>query len=191
MEDMLNLILGVADKPTLFEPGEPEFWCDPHISKSMLDAHLDPDHDSASRRPAEINQTVCHLFASGVLVPGMRVLDIGCGPGLYDIPLSRAGMHVTGIDFSERSIAYAKKQASIAGLDITYRCMDFFDMDFSEKFDAVLQIYGEFNTFADEKRDRLLGLIHLALKKSGEIRVEESVAGQRGRILAARKPLGP
>lgn len=167
MNDFMDLILGFAEKPALFESGEPEFWCDPHISKSMLEAHLDPDHDAASRRPEEINRTVCHLVASGVLAPGMRVLDLGCGPGLYDTPLCHAGMKVTGLDFSERSIAYAKEQASIAGLDITYRCMDFFDMDFSEEFDAVLQIYGELNTFADEKRDRLLKLIHRALKKNG------------------------
>lgn len=28
-------------KPTLFEPREPEFWDNPHISKNVLKAHLD------------------------------------------------------------------------------------------------------------------------------------------------------
>lgn len=68
-------------KPRLFEPGEPLFWNDPHISKGMLKAHLDPTHDAASRRPEIIDNIVKHLLDSGVLTPEMKLLDLGCGPG--------------------------------------------------------------------------------------------------------------
>jgi hypothetical protein len=34
-------------------------------------------------------------------------------------------------------------------------------------FDSVLQIYGELSTFSDEARNRLLHIVHKALKKDG------------------------
>jgi SAM-dependent methyltransferase len=154
-------------KPRLFEPGEPLFWNDPHISKGMLKAHLDPTHDAASRRPEIIDNIVKHLLDSGVLTPEMKLLDLGCGPGLYAERFCRTGIHVTGIDTSERSIDYAKKHAAESGLKIEYRCMDFFDMDYTGEFDAVVQIYGELCVFPDSKRDELLALTHKALKPGG------------------------
>jgi SAM-dependent methyltransferase len=167
MREMLDILSEMTAKPLLYERGEAKFWDDPHISRSMLAAHLNSKHDLASRKPETIDKTVRHLFTSQVLAPGMRILDLGCGPGLYSERICRAGTHVVGLDISERSLAYARASAARAGLDIEYRCMNFFDLDFNEEFDAVLQIYGELNTFSDELRDRLLRLVHRALKKDG------------------------
>lgn len=167
MNDLMAKLMGISAKPRLFEPGEPRFWNDPHISKSMLAAHLNPHHDAASRMPEKIDSTVRHLLDSGVLTPGMKLLDLGCGPGLYAERLCRAGIHVTGLDISQRSIDYAKKHAAQSGMDIEYRCMDFFDMDYTGEFDAVIQIYGELCVFSDEMRDKLLGLIRKALRQGG------------------------
>ncbi|HII92756.1 MAG TPA: class I SAM-dependent methyltransferase [Methanosarcina sp.] len=154
-------------KPPLFEPGELHFWDDPYISKSMLEAHLNQTHDGASRRNADIEKTVCHLINSGFLKTGDRVLDLGCGPGLYSSKLCFEGIKVTGIDFSRRSIDYARAQAERSGHNIDYICADFFNIDYEETFDAVLQAYGEICTFSDEKRDLLLSLIYRALKDNG------------------------
>lgn len=154
-------------KPPLFEPGEPRFWDDPYISKSMLEAHLNQTHDGASRKNAEIEKTVCHLVTSGFLKTGDRVLDLGCGPGLYSSRLCLEGMKVTGIDISRRSIDYARAQAERDGHDIDYICADFFNIDYEGIFDAVLQVYGEICTFSDEKRDMLLSLVRRALKDDG------------------------
>lgn len=154
-------------KPPLFESGEPRFWDETHISKSMLEAHLNQAHDGASRRNAEIEKTVCHLITSGFLKKGDRVLDLGCGPGLYSSRLCFKGMKVTGIDLSRRSIDYAQAQAERNEHDIDYICADFFDIDYEGTFDAVLQVYGEICTFSDEKRDLLLSLVHRALKDNG------------------------
>lgn len=69
----------------------------------MLEAHLNPNSDAASRKVAIIDKEVRHLLAVRVLKPRDRVLDLGCGPGLYAIRLSENGIKVTGIDISERS----------------------------------------------------------------------------------------
>ncbi|MGA9190015.1 MAG: class I SAM-dependent methyltransferase [Methanosarcina sp.] len=160
-------IFARTSKPFLFEPGEPHFWDDPHISKSMLEAHLDQEHNGASRKIAEIEKTICHLTTSGILKTGDIVLDLGCGPGLYSSMLGREGMKVTGIDISQLSADYARSQAEKEGLDIEYICADFFNIEYEETFDIVLQVYGEICTFSDEKQGLLLGLIHRALKNSG------------------------
>lgn len=177
--DFLKTILQYSVKPPLFAPGEKLFWDDPHISKSMLEAHLNPEHDAASRRPATIDKEIQHLITSGIMKQGDKVLDLGCGPGLYASRLAEKCMKVTGIDISERSLNYAIAQATSRGLDIEYLCMDFFDIDYAGEFDAVLQTYGELNTFSDEKRDMLLAKIHKALKPAGPFIFDVSTRVQR------------
>lgn len=167
LERLFECLADSAKKPDLFEPGEPLFWDDPHISESMLKAHLNPDFDGASRTCPTIEKTVEHLINFSILKPGNRVLDLGCGPGLYSSRLCQRGLHVTGVDISRRSIEYAQKKAAQLRLDIEYICRDFFDINDEERFDCVLQIYGELSTFSDEARNHLLGIIHKALKKDG------------------------
>ncbi len=164
MKRLLEFLSREAVRPALFEPGEPRFWDDPHISKSMLEAHLDPNHDAASRRPEAIDATVRNLLGSGVVKPGMKVLDLGCGPGLYAERFARAGARV---DISSRSIEYARKSAKESGLEIDYHCMNFLDIGFTGEFDVVMQIYGELSVFPDDIRDELLRRIHGALKEGG------------------------
>jgi len=165
--EILNLIFQYSVKPPLFAPGEKLFWDDPHISRSMLEAHLNPEHDAASRRPVTIDREVRHLISSGMLKRGDKVLDLGCGPGLYSSRLAGKGMKVTGVDISERSLNYAIAQAKEKGLDIEYRLINFFDIIYSSEFDAVIQTNGELNTFSDERRDELLAKLHTALKPEG------------------------
>jgi SAM-dependent methyltransferase len=167
LRDLFPSIYSHASKPPLFEPGEPSFWDDSYISKSMLEAHLDQTHDGASRRTAEIEKMVSHLTISGFLKAGDRVLDLGCGPGLYSSKLCLEGMKVTGIDLSRKSVDYARTQAEKEQLDVDYICTDFFDIKYEGSFDAVLQVYGEICTFSDEKRDLLLYLVHRVLKDNG------------------------
>ena len=164
---LINTILKHTSKPSLFEPGEPYFWDDPHISKGMLEAHLTPDNDLASRKHASIDKEVEHLVSSGILKAGDRILDLGCGPGLYSIRLAERGMKVTGVDISERSLNFAIAQSKEKDLDTEFRLINFFDIDYTEEFDAVIQTHAEMNTFPDEKRDKLLALLHQALKPGG------------------------
>lgn len=167
IEDILQTVHKYSVKPPLFEPGEEKFWDDDHISIGMLQAHLSQEHEAASRKTEAIDAQVEHLTFTGILKEDDRILDLGCGPGLYTSRLCRKGLKVTGVDFSRRSIEYAVKYAVENDLDIDYRLADFFSIDFSGEFDAAMQIYGELNTFSDEKRDAFLASIHKALKPDG------------------------
>lgn len=177
----LSTLLQCSEKPPLFEPGETRFWDDPHISKGMLEAHLNPEHDAASRKAETIDKEIKYLVSSNILKPGDRVLDLGCGPGLYASRLCENGMKVTGVDISKRSLDYAMRYAEEKGLDIDYQCIDFFDIEYSSEFDAVLQIYGELCTFSDAKRDDLLAKVHKALKADGLFVFDVSTRAQRMR----------
>ena len=164
---LIDSINKYTNQPEPFEPGEKYFWDDPHISKGMLEAHLNQLHDAASRRIEIIDQTIENLVNSGLLKPGMRLLDLGCGPGLYSERLAKVGIQVVGVDISQRSIDYAKAAAEKTKLPLEYRCINFFDLEYENEFDAVLQIYGEVNTFSDENLDKLLKIIYRALKDNG------------------------
>lgn len=164
---LLELIGEYCIKPEIFEPGERSFWNDPHISKMMLEAHLNQLHDAASRKFETIDKTVRNLIESGILKSGMKLLDLGCGPGLYAERFARAGIEVVGLDISENSLAYARKSAEKSGLSIEYKCENFLDIQYEEEFDAVIQVYGELCTFSDEILGKLLASIHRALKKNG------------------------
>ncbi len=163
----LDLLKVLTQKPVIFESSEELFWDDPHISKSMLEAHLNPDIDAASRKPETIEKTVKNLISSLNLKPGSRILDLGCGPGLYCKYFAQLGFHVTGLDYSKNSIEYAVRDAARNSLDIQYKYMNYLDMEYLEEFDAVLLIYGDFCVLADSDRDALLRKIYNALKLDG------------------------
>ncbi len=45
----LGLGLLFPGKPRLYEKGNFVMWTDPYISKQLLELHINPDHDIASR----------------------------------------------------------------------------------------------------------------------------------------------
>jgi SAM-dependent methyltransferase len=97
----------------------------------------------------------------------MAILDLGCGPGLYCQRLARAGMNVTGVDFSETSLAYARKQASEEGLQIDYRLQNYLELADKSRFDAALLIYGDYCVLSPADRRRLLTAVRDSLVKGG------------------------
>jgi SAM-dependent methyltransferase len=163
----IDFIKQFQERPVPFTPGEPLFWDDPHISAQMLKAHLNPDNDLASRRPQTIQKSVDWLTASLDLQAGDSVLDLGCGPGLYAARLAEQGLHVTGVDYSRRSIEYATEFARQSNLDIRYRYQDYLTLDDEGEYDAALLIYGDYCPLAPEQRKVLLTNIQRALKPGG------------------------
>jgi SAM-dependent methyltransferase len=154
-------------RPEPFAPHDAPFWDDPYIGRQMLAAHLDPDTDAASRRPDAIDRTVAHLAGALGLRTGDRMLDLGCGPGLYARRLAARGVAVTGIDLSPTSVAYAVGDAREAGLAIDYRVGDYTADPLGGPFDAAVLIYLDFGVLHDAPRDRLLDSLRIALRPGG------------------------
>ncbi|MHB9105668.1 MAG: SAM-dependent methyltransferase [Armatimonadota bacterium] len=154
-------------RPNLFARTPAAFWDDPHISAQMLAAHLDPSHDAASRRPETIARSVAWMISHLDLQPGMRLLDLGCGPGLYCRRFTQAGLAVTGIDYSRRSIEYAAADARAHELPITYHYHNYLELTYEAEFDAICLIWCDFGALTDDERAQLLPRIHRALKPGG------------------------
>ena len=71
--------------------------------------------------------------------PGSRVLDLGCGPGLFSILLAKKGMDVVGIDYSAAMVKKAEENASEEGVSCQFIKMNAQDLAFEDnEFDAVV-----------------------------------------------------
>src|SRR5271165_3930821 len=59
--------------------------------------------------------------AAGLPLEGLRVLDVGCGAGLFAEPLARLGADVLGIDPAPASIGVSRRHAEETGAKLAYR----------------------------------------------------------------------
>jgi SAM-dependent methyltransferase len=77
--------------------------------------------------------------------PGMRILDLACGPGTLTVPIAKSvspGGEVVGIDLAPGMIELAQHH-SPAGLPIRFELMDIEDLRFPDhSFDAVVCGHG-------------------------------------------------
>jgi SAM-dependent methyltransferase len=178
---IIDSLIQLQERPAPFTPGEPLFWEDPHISAQMLNAHLDPNSDRASRRPEIIRRSADWLITTLRLRAGDSVLDLGCGPGLYAARLAEHGLRVTGVDVSRRSIDYAVRHARQNQLDICYRQQDYLTLDDESQYTAALLIYGDYCPLSPEQRTRLLGNVHRALKPGGHFVLDVTTPTHRRR----------
>lgn len=59
------------------------------------------------------------LWKRAGILPGHRVLDVGCGPGFASFDLAQIAGSVVGVDESERYVEQAAAGAKARGLDVT------------------------------------------------------------------------
>ena len=93
-----------------------------------------------------------------------QLLDLGCGPGVYAERFNKAGYKVTGIDFSKRSIEYAKQQTLLNKSNIGYHYQNYLTIDYMEQFDVVTLIYCDYAVLPITERRILLEKVYQALK---------------------------
>jgi SAM-dependent methyltransferase len=144
-----------------------DLWTDKHIAEQMLTYHLDDSVDLASRNHAFIDRSVAWLVSRFEIGAGTAICDFGCGPGLYATRLAERGAEVTGIDFSENSIAYAQRTASEKGLAIDYRHQNYLTYEPDRQFDLIIMIFCDYCPLSPEQRMRLLSIFNRALKPDG------------------------
>ncbi|MBN1977614.1 MAG: class I SAM-dependent methyltransferase [Anaerolineae bacterium] len=174
---MMNL-LDLINRTSVPEPwseGEKIPWDEPGFSGRMLKEHLSQDHDAASRRTEHVDAHVDWIHRELLGGHPARVLDLGCGPGLYASRLARLGHACTGIDFSPASIAYARDEAQREGLACTYVQGDIRTADYGAGFDLVMFIYGELNAFRPEGAETILRKACGALADGGVLLLEVSM----------------
>jgi len=146
-----------------------ELWDDEHTSARMLSFHLDEALDRSSRKAPFIQASVDWIIARFALSGDSNLADFGCGPGLYAERLARHGVQVTGIDFSRRSLQYARRVAEEQGLPIRYVHQNYLDFEGPERFDLILMIMCDFCALSPGQRRVMLQKFRSQLKPGGKI----------------------
>jgi SAM-dependent methyltransferase len=165
-------IVNRTKTPAPWAEGDNIPWNDPDFSRRMLKEHLTQDHEHASRRFETIDRHVAWIAREALGQPPARLLDMGCGPGLYCQRFAALGYACHGIDFSPASIEHARQQQG--GLPIDYQLADLRTADFGPdgSFDCAMLIYGELNVFKPADARLILGKAWAALKPGGRLVLE-------------------
>lgn len=147
-------------------------WGDPEFSARMLREHLDQAHDRASRRAPTIDAHVEWILGSLLGGRPGRVLDLGCGPGLYAERLAALGCSCLGVDISPAAVAHAERIARERHLDCTYVLGDLRTVDLGSGHDLAMLLFGELNTFARDDAAHLLARVARCLRPGGTLLLE-------------------
>lgn len=179
----LQDVIGVP-APTPWGEADNIPWNDPAFSERMLREHLSQAHNAASRRAATIDEHVRWIDGQLARRPS-RILDLGCGPGLYASRLAQRGHQCTGVDYSPASIAYAREVAEREHLTCTYVEADIRLAEIDQTFDLVMLISGELNVFSRPSAHTVLNNAHRVLSREGllilEVHPYDSVREKGGR----------
>lgn len=171
MTSLVELVAALADapEPEPWAEGDNIPWNDPAFSERMLREHLSQAHGAASRRAQTIARQVAWIDDELLTGPS-RILDLGCGPGLYTSRLAARGHRCLGVDFSPASIAHAES------LDdgCTYVCADLREADFGRDHDLAMLLYGEANVFRPADLRAILRAALASLGPGGALLLEPS-----------------
>jgi SAM-dependent methyltransferase len=171
----LALLRSLMERPAPFAPGSPTVeeeppWADPAVAEEILRHQLEwrpGESHRASLDPELFDHISDWLIGRLGLRPGQRVLDLGCGAGLYAESLARRGLGVTGIDIVPLLVEHASGRARERGLAIEYRLQDFRTLEDRAAFDAILQLGGAFEGDGPDRLAAFLRRVREALRPGG------------------------
>ncbi len=166
--DLFKELTLIAQRPAVFaRMTVADLWTDPYVSEQMLGFHLDGARAIASGTTVQIEAACAWFGRCFALGPGRKVLDLGCGPGLYTTRLAKTGAAVTGVDFSAGSLAHARSVARAESLVIDYCHADYLAWDSDERFDLVTMIMRDFCALSPPQRSSLLRKVRRLLTSGG------------------------
>jgi SAM-dependent methyltransferase len=143
-------------------------------------------HLTTAQRRAEAVRRVASspLFH---LRPGIKVLDLGCGPGTYAVPLAQRGAVVTAVDLSPAMLDMAAAAARDAGVTLRLVQADMRELVSESEFDLAISMYTSFGYFTDNAQNvDVLRNVHASLAPGGQLLLD-----QMGKEVMARLGAAP
>ncbi|OHD42699.1 MAG: SAM-dependent methyltransferase, partial [Spirochaetes bacterium GWD1_27_9] len=165
-----NKLLEINKRPKPFEfYTAEELWTDEYTSQKMLEYHLNESIDAASRNHKFINKSSDWIIEKFNINKKSKIIDFGCGPGLYTLKFAKTGADITGIDFSKSSLDYAREQADKNNLKINYIKTNYLEYETVEKYDLITMIMCDFAALSYSQRKIMLSKFYNLLKPNGNI----------------------
>ncbi len=146
---------------------EPEHWFEP-LADHLGAAYLRYSFTKGTRQEVDFVVDALGLEA------GMRILDVGCGPGRHARDLASRGYEVHGVDISQRFVDIARSlwdaERGSSG-SATFERLDARSMTFDTEFDAVICLcQGAFGLMTADGGDReVIAGIARALRPGGRL----------------------
>ena len=133
------------------------------------------------------------FLARLTVVPGTRMLDVGCGAGQIAIPAASAGVRVTGVDIAANLIEQARTRAKAVGVDARFEEGDAEMLAFGDAtFDLVVSLIGAM--FAP-RPDKVAAELLRVCRPGGRIAMAnwtpEGHVGQMFKIIGKHVPPSP
>jgi len=147
----------------LFKRNGFTIWTDDYISENLLKSHLD-EKPGASLKGKEFKDAI--IWINSKIKKNSRIVDMGCGPGLYSYELGKLGHYILGIDFNKKSIEYANEKKVIAD-KTEYRYGNFLKDSIDGKFDVAMIVCCEFGALIPTEQKITLKKIHDLLEEDG------------------------
>lgn len=179
---MYDFIHDIAVRPAPFSQYTAKaLWTRPHLARQMLDFHLNQETTLASNR-IEVIDSVVQWIDDQLTLSGKTLCDLGCGPGLYAERFAALGARVTGVDFSENSIKYARDHSDEC---VRYIHADYLNDELPSGFDVITLIYTDLCVLSPGQRAGLLGRMRDMLNPAGCIVIDVAGPG----LLKARQEI--
>lgn len=107
-----------------------------HSWEVFFDAHA-PLYDQQVYTTNTVHE-VDFLIDELQLLPGSKVLDIGCGTGRHSIELAKRGYSVTGLDLSSEMLLRAHAAAKAANVSVQWIRGNATSFEMAERFDGAI-----------------------------------------------------
>jgi ubiquinone/menaquinone biosynthesis C-methylase UbiE len=140
-------------------------WFNP-IAAFLGKAYWAPGTTRVQSFTTGTEQEVDFLVAALALAPGMRVLDVGCGPGRHSLALAQRGIDVLGIDLSPDFVALARENDTTA----RFETKDVRELDYDAEFDALICLcQGGFGLLGGDDDEHVFARFTRALTPNGRL----------------------
>lgn len=127
---------------------------------------------------AKPDENLVSCLDRGLLRPGGRALDLGCGPGRNALHLAAVGFDVDAVDLSPTAIAWARERAGAA--NIRFRQGNAFAMpDLTGPYDLIYDS-GCFHHLPPHRRVSYLALVERTMAEGGHLALTCFAAGAMG-----------
>jgi len=97
-----------------------------------------------------------------------EILDLCCGFGRISNILAQKGYKVTGLDNSADFLGIARDEAVKLNVEVEYVKENMLSLPFSERFDAVINVFTSFGYFSDAQNLQVLKEVSKSLKPKGK-----------------------